>query len=51
MKKYYITPSVETIEIELEGFLAYSTGINDEDATIPAKAREIIIDDDDWLEE
>lgn len=48
MKKVYITPLLETLELELEGVLAYSTGFSDEDANDPAKAR--LIDDNDWLE-
>ena len=47
MKKTYITPLTESIEIELEGVLAYSTGFNDDDATDPAKGR--WYDDDDDL--
>ena len=48
MKKKYVTPSLETVELELEGFLAYSTGFSDEDASDPAKAR--LFDDDEWSE-
>ena len=48
MKKKYVTPSLEIVELELQGFLAYSTGISDEDAQDPAKAR--LFDDEEWYE-
>lgn len=48
MKKKYVIPSLETIELELEGVLAYSTGFSDEDASDPAKAR--LLDDEEWYE-
>lgn len=48
MKKEYVTPFMETIEIELESVLAYSTGISDEDANDPAKAR--LFDNEEWSE-
>ena len=48
MKKKYVTPSLETVELELEVFLAYSTGFSDEDANDPAKAR--LFDDEEWYE-
>lgn len=38
MKKDYVTPDMEIIEIELEGMLAYSTGFSDDDANDPANA-------------
>lgn len=48
MKKEYVAPYMETIELELEGVIAYSTGIGDSDADGPAKVR--MFDDDDYDE-
>ena len=44
MKKMYIAPEMETIEIVPAGMLCISTGIGD-DATIPGQARFL---DEDW---
>lgn len=49
MKKKYIAPKMETIEIVTAGMLCVSTDIGD-DATIPGKARFLDEDWDDWEE-
>jgi phosphatidate phosphatase APP1 len=46
--KEYITPSMETIELEMEGFLAFSSNMSDDPAEDPAKARLLDDFDDEW---
>lgn len=47
MKKLYIIPATEIIEIELTEMLCVSTSFG-EDADKPANARGVFSDEDDW---
>lgn len=50
MKKLYVTPNIEIIDMELSGMLCLSTPLNG-DADGPANARLFDGDLDDWDEE